>query len=174
MNAYGTLIASALAEFKIPPDLIARRGLPLHPEATDLVAAEIGENGRTHWLVPAAAAAWQIMRSAAKTEGITITIVSAFRTFDRQAEIIRRKLADGIALESILALSAPPGYSEHHTGRAIDVTTPGAAPLETEFETTAAFDWLTGNGPAFGFTMSYPRDNGRGFAYEPWHWCHRS
>jgi D-alanyl-D-alanine carboxypeptidase len=173
MSDYDRLIASTLAALQIPPRLIAERGLPVYQEASHLVAAEIGENGEAHLLVPTAAAAWREMRAAAQAQGVEIVIVSAFRTFARQTEIIRRKLERGIAVEAILAISAPPGYSEHHSGRAIDVTTPGVTPLETEFEATAAFDWLTGNGPAFGFTMSYPRGNSERFSYEPWHWCHR-
>ena len=68
-------------------------------------------------------------------------------------------------------MSAAPGYSEHHTGRAIDITTPGTQPLEPAFETTPAFEWLTGSAHEFGFRMSYPRNNRHGIAYEPWHWA---
>jgi hypothetical protein len=42
--------------------------------------------------------------------------VSAFRSVERQAEIVRRKLAAGGRIEEILTVCAPPGFSEHHTG----------------------------------------------------------
>jgi D-alanyl-D-alanine carboxypeptidase len=70
-------------------------------------------------------------------------------------------------------VSALPGYSEHHTGRAIDITTPDFKPLTEEFEHSSAFKWLTQRANEFGFTMTYPRNNEFGIAYEPWHWTLR-
>ena len=96
-------------------------------------------------------------------------IVSAFRSVERQTEIVLRKLEEGLTLDEILCVSAPPGYSEHHTGRAIDVNAQGL-PLTAEFEKTTAFQWLVMNAARFGFVMSYPRLNKFGYVYEPWHW----
>src|ERR1043166_422181 len=162
-----------LASLGISLETISERELALYPESTELVVAEIGENGREHLLVPAAAAAWGALRDTAKGDGVVIRIVSPFRSVDRQAEIVRAKLARGQSLDEILRVSAPPGYSEHHSGRALDVTTDGARPLELEFEHTAAFQWLERNAGRFGFHMSYPRQNRYGYMYEPWHWCFR-
>src|SRR5260221_13503377 len=96
------------------------------------------------------------MSAAALGDGIILRIVSAFRSVDRQAEIVRAKLARGLPLDDILCVSAPPGYSEHHSGCALDLTTDGVAPLEPEFEKTAAFQWLSKNAGKFGFILSYP------------------
>jgi D-alanyl-D-alanine carboxypeptidase len=135
--------------------------------------AEIDESGKEYLLTPAAAKAWQAMQAAALKDGVVIRIASAFRTIDRQAEIVRSKLQSGMSLESILCASAPPGYSEHHSGRAVDVTTEGEQErtLEQEFEQTAAFAWLSGNARRFGYFLSFPRNNRFGYVYEPWHWC---
>jgi len=100
-----------------------------------------------------------------------LEVVSAFRSIERQVEIIQAKLARNMSMEKILTLSAPPGYSEHHTGCAIDINTPGCIATEEEFERTEAFRWLQENATYFNFTLSYPRDNKLGFIYEPWHWC---
>jgi D-alanyl-D-alanine carboxypeptidase len=114
------------------------------------------------------------MSAAALSDGVVIKIASAFRSVDRQAEIIRAKLAEGLSLDAVLCVSAPPGYSEHHSGRAIDVATDeGTAPLELEFEKSRAFRWLSKNAGRFGFTLSYPARNPHGYDYEPWHWCFR-
>jgi D-alanyl-D-alanine carboxypeptidase len=164
-------VKALLDSLQIPLDVIAARSLVLHPEAQQLVLAETGDNGREHLLVPAAAEAWRDLRAAALADGVEMSIVSAFRSVERQAEIVRAKLARGLSLEDILCVSAPPGYSEHHSGRAVDVTTGGLPPLEVEFEDSAAFRWLSDNARRFGYFLSFPRQNRFGFGYEPWHWC---
>jgi D-alanyl-D-alanine carboxypeptidase len=166
-------IRVVLASLEIPTDLIAARSLVLHPEPQELVVAATGNDGREYLLVSEAAAKWREMSAAALTDGVVIKIGSAFRSVDRQAEIIRAKLAEGLSLEAVLCVSAPPGYSEHHSGRAIDVTTDEGAPLEPEFEKTTAFLWLSKNAGRFGFVLSYPAGNPSGYDYEPWHWCFR-
>ena len=59
----------------------------------------------------------------------------------------------------------------HHTGRAVDIATPGVPPLTEAFERSDAFRWLEKNATNHGFSMSYPRGNALGYVYEPWHWC---
>jgi len=157
----------------VPREFCAGRALRVQEEARDLEVVEVEENGREHRLVPSAAAAWRALSAAAGADGVALKIVSAFRSVDRQSEIVREKLARGLALDAIFSASAPPGYSEHHTGCAIDVGIPGAKPLEEDFEDTPAFRWLSANAGRFGFVLSFPRDNPYGYVYEPWHWCYR-
>jgi zinc D-Ala-D-Ala carboxypeptidase len=166
-------VKSLLGSLGIPLETIAARALVLYPEPAELVLAETGEDGREHLLTPSAAAAWRALSAAARSDGVVIRIVSAFRSVERQAEIVRAKLERGQSLQEILCVSAPPGYSEHHSGRAVDVTTDGVRPLETEFEQTAAYGWLARHAQGFGFVLSYPPQNRYGYAYEPWHWCFR-
>ncbi len=163
-------IQAIFAELGISTDLIEARRLPLCAEAEELEVAEIGEDGREHRLTPSAAAAWRRMKQAAAAEGVVLNLISAFRSVDRQVEIVREKLAEGASVEEIFSASAPPGYSEHHTGRALDITTDGAPPLEIEFERTPAFAWLSRNADRFGFVLSFPEGNPYGYQYEPWHW----
>jgi zinc D-Ala-D-Ala carboxypeptidase len=164
-------ITALCAELGISRELIATRGLSECEEATTLEVAEVGIDGRNHFLVPVATRAWLDLKTSALGDGVSLFIVSAFRSVDRQAEIVRRKLDNGIAIEDILLVSAPPGFSEHHTGRAVDVSTPGSPALEVDFEQTAAFAWLGTHAHKFGFRLSYPRNNQSGYEYEPWHWC---
>jgi D-alanyl-D-alanine carboxypeptidase len=170
MMDHAERIRSILASLDIPKALIEARSLPLCPEAEELEIVETGDDGREHRLTPAAAAAWRRMKEAAAADGVVITLASAFRSIDRQVEIVREKLAKGATIEAILSASAPPGYSEHHTGRAIDITTDGVPPFEVEFEATAAFRWLSANAARFGFVLSFPPGNAQGYQYEPWHW----
>jgi D-alanyl-D-alanine carboxypeptidase len=143
-------------------------------EATELVSIGRDIYEREQKLAPNAATAWYEMKSAAENDRIVLLIVSAFRSVVYQKQIIQRKLAAGQKVEQILRVSAAPSYSEHHTGRAIDVTTYNCKPLTEEFERTLAFVWLNRRANDFGFVMSYPRDNQLGVIYEPWHWTFRS
>lgn len=161
-----------LEDLGISSALIAVRGLRLCPEAVQLELAEIGADGREHRLAPEAAAAWRRMKDAAFQAGVCLFIVSAYRSIDRQTEIIRRKLDAGQKIEDILCVSAPPGFSEHHSGRAVDLGVPDTPLLETCFDQTAAFRWLQQHAGRFGFVLSYPADNPQGYQYEPWHWCY--
>lgn len=158
-------------ELGIPDDYGHDGVKPLFEEATNLV--EVGPNlvGRMQRLTPETAASWQEMQAAARDAGITLLIVSGFRSFAYQAELIRRKIEAGQSLADILSVNAAPGFSEHHTGCAIDIATPGSRPLTEDFETSDAYAWLEKNAARYGFGMSYPRDNPAGFVYEPWHWA---
>ncbi len=155
----------------VSSELIMARGLHECIEATTLEVAEVGVEDRKHLLIPLAAKAWRLLKVAAHNDGIDLFIVSAFRSIDRQAEIIRRKLETGEVLENILGVSAPPGFSEHHTGRAVDLSTPGSPSLEVKFDQTAAYAWLTQHAAEFGYYLTYPDGNSWGYQYEPWHWC---
>ncbi|NQV86479.1 MAG: M15 family metallopeptidase [Woeseiaceae bacterium] len=158
-------------ELGIPADY-GRDGIkPVFEEPADLV--DVGPNllGRMQKLTPETAASWQEMQAAARDVGIALLIVSGFRSIEYQAGLIRNKIDAGQELSDILNVNAAPGFSEHHTGRAIDIATPGSRPLTEEFESSGAFAWLERNAAHYGFRMSYPRENRQGFIYEPWHWA---
>lgn len=173
MNSYShpDQITAILATLGISPALIAQKRLPPYAVAEELVVAEVDADGREYLLTPEASRAWAAMKQAAAQDQVVIEIVSAFRDLERQSAIIRAKLERGMAIDKILTLSAPPGYSEHHTGRAVDINTPGCIATEEMFEDTDAFRWLSVYAERFGFALSYPRGNVTGFIYEPWHWC---
>jgi D-alanyl-D-alanine carboxypeptidase len=158
-------------ELGIPEDYGQGGSPPEFPEAAELV--EVGPNlvGRMQRLTPRAADAWQAMVAAAEADGVKLMIVSGFRSVDYQARLIRKKINAGQGIGDILEVNAAPGFSEHHTGQAVDIASPGSRPLTEEFEDTDAFRWLTRRASEFGFSMSYPRDNPYGFVYEPWHWA---
>ena len=121
--------ARRVSGFEIPPDYARVRSLRTHAEATELASIGAGPGGREVRLTPKAAAAWTRMAEAAARAGTAPVAVSGFRSIERQSEIISRKLAAGETVESILQTVAAPGYSEHHTGRAVDVGVEGEEPL---------------------------------------------
>ncbi|UXY15660.1 D-alanyl-D-alanine carboxypeptidase family protein [Chitiniphilus purpureus] len=160
-------------ELGIAEAILAEKRLCIYEEATALVDVETGLDGRVWQLTVEAAAAWRAMQAAAAGDGVTLRIASAYRATARQGELIRRKLDAGQPLSTILQVLAPPGCSEHHTGRAVDVFSPGGPVVEEAFEQTPAFAWLQAHASQFGFTLSFPRDNRYGYVYEPWHWCYQ-
>ncbi len=166
-----TVAAQSARALGISSAYLQQRGLRPCAEASALVLADVGADGREFRLTPAAAQSWRAMQLAAAADGITLVLESAFRSVARQTEILRIKLAAGDTLEQALQWVAPPGYSEHHTGCAVDIGTPGSVALREEFETTTAFAWLRAQAGRHGFLMSFPRGNVQGYSYEPWHWC---
>src|SRR5688572_14528061 len=70
-------VRAVLAALDIPLESIAARALEFHPEATELLVAETGEDGKEYLLVPRAAGAWRAMKLAASADGIVIRVVSA-------------------------------------------------------------------------------------------------
>ena len=147
-----------------------RCGLALVAEPLALTLAGFDRYRRPLWLSADAARAWQRMREAAARDGVVLEAISGYRSHDYQLGIFERKRARGIELAQILEVNAAPGFSEHHSGDALDIGTPGEPPAEESFEATSAFDWLRRHAARSGFAMSYPRGNPHGIVYEPWHW----
>lgn len=160
-----------LAALGVGPGYGEARQLALVAEPAWLVLAGRDRYQRPLWLRPDAARAWRHLRTAAAREGVVLEAVSGYRSHAYQYGIFRRKLARGLSLEEILAVNAAPGYSEHHSGQALDLAVPGQGAAVPEFEQTAAFAWLQRRAGDFGFGLSYPRGNRHGIVYEPWHWC---
>ena len=120
-----------------------------------------------------AANKYKQMKHDARKQGIILVPLSGFRTVSEQEYLFFEIKAQRKQNASKRAeVSAPPGYSEHHTGYAIDIGD-GNAPathLSTTFEQTAAYRWLANNATKYSFELSFPRDNLQGITYEPWHW----
>lgn len=121
----------------------------------------------------AAAKAYQEMQAAAQQEGVSLVPLSGFRSLTDQDYLFFGKKAErGQVAAERAKVSAPPGYSEHHTGYALDIgdgTVP-AMHLSPDFENTPAFKWLKANAPFHSFEISFPKNNKQGVTYEPWHW----
>ena len=158
----------------IPADYGRQHQLKPLSESAELVS--IGQDlfGRDQWMEPNAAKAWQDMQLSAKNAGVVLQVISAYRSIDYQATLIQKKLDQGQAIDEVLKVSAAPGFSEHHTGQAIDLTTLNCPPLEEAFADTDAYAWLMKNASEFGFEESFGKNNPHGLIWEPWHWCYRA
>ena len=172
VQKYRERVELILRELGIPKSYERTYGHSLQSEEDELVEIGVDIYGRVQKLSPDAALAWKSMKTHAEKEGVILDVVSAFRSVNRQKEIIKKKLESGKSISDILKVSAAPGYSEHHTGYALDLTSPGCEPLSEMFENTEAFHWLVGNAGAFSYRLTYPRGNKAGISYEPWHWAY--
>ena len=112
------------------------------------------------------------MREVAKREGIYLVFLSGYRSLNLQKDIFYslKSIRNQEAAERA-RVSAPPGYSEHSTGFAIDIgdATKRETDFETDFENTDAFRWLKKNAAKFHFKLSFNKNN-KYIDYEPWHW----
>ena len=160
-----------LASLGLDDGYATRTGLQMVAEPSELALAGFDRYRRPLWLQASAARAWQQLHADALLDGVVLDAISGYRSHDYQLGIFERKRARGQSVEDILTVNAAPGYSEHHSGLALDLGAPGEPPAEESFERTPAFTWLGEHAPAHGFAMSYPRDNPHGIIYEPWHWC---
>ncbi len=120
---------------------------------------------------------YQAMYDAALADGITLTPVSGYRTYERQKNNFENRIAqyveDGMDKKEATIAAATiimvPGSSEHNAGLAMDICS-----LSESFENTREFDWLSQNAANYGFILRYPKDQKSRditkVTYEPWHY----
>jgi len=115
--------------------------------------------------------AWPFLRKladAAKADGITLYVSSAFRSFGEQ-QSLKSSYTVVYGAGTANSFSADQGYSEHQLGTTVDFITTGLGGKLDGFDGTATYSWLLANAHRFGFVLSYPKDNSY-YIYEPWHW----
>lgn len=137
--------------------------LPLDFEPKELVALSSGP-----LVTPATKEAYERMVSDAQKEGYTLRGVSAYRSIDYQIEVYNRYLMQD-PQEVVDTYSARPGFSEHHTGRTIDLD--NVERTMDDFEHTKEAKWVSENAYKYGFIVRYPKgyEHITGYMYEPWH-----
>lgn len=119
-----------------------------------------------------AAQAFLRMQAAAQQAGIRLVPLSGFRDWATQTLLFQRQIQRRGSERAARYLSAPPGFSEHHTGYALDIGD-GSLPythIKYSFADTGAYGWLQAEAGSFGFELSFPLDNPQGVSFEPWHW----
>jgi LAS superfamily LD-carboxypeptidase LdcB len=138
------------------------------PESLKILAKEnIYDESRTFELHSKVMPYFEEMVTDAKTDGIELWVVSAYRSFGQQAALKGAYLTTYGSGAN--AFSADQGFSEHQLGTTIDFTTKGLGGGLDGFNTTPAYAWLLENAHKYGFTLSYPEGNAY-YVYEPWHW----
>lgn len=123
-------------------------------------------DGKEYRLNEEALNAFISMSDAAKEEGLSLKIISAYRSNSYQSRLYEKYKAKSSQAEAD-RYSARPGHSEHETGFGIDINDVAQA-----FEKTDEFKWLQKNAHLFGYILRYPKglDYLTGYMYEPWHY----
>lgn len=169
-----SIAATALpADLEEPPNF----GHLPYPEVSPAQLIPVGSYSqgteqRFEYLTHEAGLALMKMLDAARADGVWIVPVSAFRDVERQDLLFKLQVQRSGSRQAAARAVAPPGYSEHHTGLAVDLADglARARDVSISFGQTAAFQWLTQHAQAFGYELSFPADNPQGVNYEPWHW----
>ena len=160
--------------------VVANKQYPL-PESYKIDVSYVSGNYRLDSRI---ADAYKQMITAAKNDGISLVIISGFRTYQGQTSLFNNKvnqyINSGYSREKAKELAAqyvaPPGTSEHLTGLAVDLISPDwynyNSDLNSNFENTKQFEWLYNNCAKYGFCLRYPKDKVSitGYNYEPWHY----
>lgn len=110
------------------------------------------------------------MFASAKSVGLDLAVVSAYRSYQQQIAVFNSWVALS-GLKSAENFSAKAGFSQHQLGTAVDIGAPGKNTFSSDFGTSSEGIWLEQNAYKFGFVLSYPKGKEAvtGYSYEPWH-----
>ena len=110
------------------------------------------------------------MFNAAAAAGVPLSLTSAYRSYSNQVATYNNWVRVNGSTAAADTVSARPGYSEHQTGLAIDMSA-GSCSLEC-FRGTPQYQWMLGNAHSFGFVERYPAGHEAitGYSPEAWHW----
>jgi D-alanyl-D-alanine carboxypeptidase len=155
----------------LPQSLVIHRWCPKRGDAKFYQIGESRDGALYHLARPETCEAFNKMKETAEREGIGLRVVWAYRSVDLQQEQFEEAKRKHGPRQGIRWL-APPGFSEHQTGWALDIGDEQDRKADDNplFVRTAAFQWLKKNAGRFGFELSFPPDNWQGISYEPWHW----
>lgn len=110
------------------------------------------------------------MVNVASAAGIPISLTSAYRSYSNQVTTYNNWVTVNGSYAAADTVSARPGYSEHQTGFAVDLSCGGAS-LD-KFTGSSCHNWLIENGANYGFIQRYQPgyESITGYSAESWHW----
>ena len=153
--------------YSVPPPWIGSRIVAPEFDYTDFrqIPVEYTHMGSSIYILASAHGPLVEMLKAAKEDGIELKVESAYRSERYQKQIFKRMLEEGRTFEDIVRYVAPPGYSQHVLGTAVDFF-----PSNWRFADTPDYAWLKENAGQFGFAETYSRFNKMKMPWEAWHW----
>lgn len=156
-------------------DLVIANKASALPSDYKVTAKEYGENG-----IPVDVRIQGELTkliSAAANEGYSLSVVTGYRSYEKQSDIFNKKVeelmflgyTEEAAKETAVKSVALPGTSDHNTGLGVDIVNTMSQSISAE---SASYQWLCDNAWEYGFVLRYPADKTEvtGFSFEPWHW----
>ncbi len=106
------------------------------------------------------------LSKAAETDGVTLIVSSAYRSFEYQNNLFRR-FAEKDGEDAASRYSARAGMSQHQLGTTVDL-----GDITNAFAQSEAGFWMNDNAGKFGWSLSYPQnlEELTGYKWESWHW----
>ena len=127
-----------------------------------------------------AAAAWQAMAAAAQADGVELILVSGYQdaetrqaAYDARVEsYLEEGLSEEEAAQRAKTVTPAPEGNESGTGLSLELLSDGYDSLDTGFDNTEAYRWLTAYAAEYGFILRWPADRqlATGMVYQPWRW----
>ncbi|MDT6460081.1 M15 family metallopeptidase [Enterococcus faecium] len=129
---------------------------------------------------------YEAFAKAAEEAGFPLVMVSAYRSVSSQQQVFEQNVQDvmsrqGVSEEEATKITketiTEPGYSEHHTGLAVDVVDQNwynsypSTVLDASYGDQPGAKWIAENAAQYGFIVRYPkgREDITKITYEPWH-----
>lgn len=160
------ILALVNKEFSLPeqyaPEDLVRPKVPFSFGDLDIEKSYMRKEAAEHL---------ELLFKAAEKANIEIFAVSGYRSYDRQVDVFAAK-ASQVGEQAAATVVAVPGFSEHQTGLAMDISSRSInLELIEKFEETKEGIWLADNAYKFGFILRYPKgkEDITGYQYEPWH-----
>lgn len=99
-----------------------------------------------------------------------VTVISAYRSIESQQEVMDEEVAN-VGEEEAKRWVTEPGYSEHHTGYAVDFSIYYGEGSNVKFVDSPAADYFLTKGPSYGLIKRYAQEKESitGIGNEPWH-----
>lgn len=154
-------------KYRIPSPWAGRKvqDAPPSPSAMKRIPLEFTQKQMELYVHRDACDAFIVMAEAAQRDDVQLLVNSGFRSEWYQEKIFKKLMAKGRTWEDLVRYVAPPGYSEHMLGTAVDFF-----PSNWRFASTEQYEWLQQNAESFGFIERYPERSSEGFPWESWHW----
>lgn len=156
--------------------VLVNNNLPLDAETQPTLA----EAAPGIQLEAEAAAAWQAMAAAAQADGVELILVSGYQdaetrqaAYDARVEsYLEEGLSEEEAAQRAKTVTPAPEGNESGTGLSLELLSDGYDSLDTGFDNTEAYRWLTAYAAEYGFILRWPADRqlATGMVYQPWRW----
>ena len=168
----GLAIGNRIRGKEVGGMILVNRDNPIPPDYRDtieIINVKVEENFSVP-LERETAEKYLELREHLLSIGISVDALSGYRSRRTQERIWNESISAHGEVHTRRYV-AMPGYSEHHTGLAIDLTLYDARGNAVEDDDFEAFEQLAPHIHKYGFILRYPagKEDVTGYSFEPWH-----